>query len=583
MKRPIVSVALLWLSVGLGQEVRSQGIAIGARKMPGANANLAVCQELTKTNTTTCSHFTPLNTDPFLATKVPYTLTAGRLSNLYFSAEPGVYRSQTYGPAIPMPFVQTDISIGGGGPVFNITAYGAKCNGSTDDTAAIQAAANAAISIARGATLYTPPTGTCIIAGQLVLDNANNLTITNGARGAKAGSLASADTWRFTGAVTNPLSCKSCQNVVFEGMALNFVNTSAIAPLIEFAHSGVGNDAFNDRFIGVTFFGPSKSVGPILSLDKAIDCTVMFSNFERASVYIRGAASSANYSNNITLLENRFDPDPGTAFIQNPGTNWNLIGNAFEMGTGAPIVQFVNNFTNIQGFNFVGNYASDTVGNKAFDYFNFPAVTREQSGLNFSGGNIIGGNTNQRFLVLGNGSFANIAGNTIAGFGTAFALGKGVTLTVGANNWAATVTFMTGTPVAGSVLDNAGKTTVYGSALQSTLSISNQGTPCTNGELALSAAWGTLASVTAAVGQGQTCQWTIKSSGTGQASNPTITDTLTNVLPSAAVVCDMRMVGGTGATTLINQTTLSARAPVFTFLGLPVAGSTYFVVRRCGP
>lgn len=76
---------------------------------------------------------------------------------------------------------------------------------------------------------------------------------------------------------------------------------------------------------------------------------------------------------------------------------------------------------------------------------------------------------------------------------------------------------------------------------------------------------------------------TITSNGTGQAANPTITDTLTNALPSAAVVCDVRMAGGTGTATLIIQTTLSARAPVFTFLGSPVAWSTYSVVRRCGP
>lgn len=109
------------------------------------------------------------------------------------------------------------------------------------------------------------------------------------------------------------------------------------------------------------------------------------------------------------------------------------------------------------------------------------------------------------------------------------------------------------------------------------------GTACTNGELALSAGFGATATVTAVAGNGQTCHWTITSSGAGQAANPTITDTLTNPLPTATTVCDMRMEGGTGTSTLINQTTLSATAPVFTFNGTPVAASTYIVVRRCGP
>jgi hypothetical protein len=113
--------------------------------------------------------------------------------------------------------------------------------------------------------------------------------------------------------------------------------------------------------------------------------------------------------------------------------------------------------------------------------------------------------------------------------------------------------------------------------------IADQGSICTNGELTLSAGWGAIATVTAVAGTGQTCQWTITSAGAGQAANPTITDTLTNALPTATTICDMRMVGGTGTATLINQTLLSATAPIFTFGGTPVAGSTYKVVRRCGP
>lgn len=119
--------------------------------------------------------------------------------------------------------------------------------------------------------------------------------------------------------------------------------------------------------------------------------------------------------------------------------------------------------------------------------------------------------------------------------------------------------------------------------LRASLHISDQGTACANGNIVLSAGWGTTAGTTAAAGQGQTCQFTFTSSGTGQAANPTITDTLPTALPSALVVCTAQMVGGTGANTLINQTSLSATAPVFTFGGTPTAGLTYFVVVRCGP
>lgn len=132
-------------------------------------------------------------------------------------------------------------------------------------------------------------------------------------------------------------------------------------------------------------------------------------------------------------------------------------------------------------------------------------------------------------------------------------------------------------------LKNSGNLTTVGNQ-QSTQTIANQGTACTNGELALSGGWGSTAAVSAVAGTGQTCQWTITSAGSGTGANPTVTDTLTNALPGATTVCDMRMVGGTGTFTMINQTSLSATAPVFTFLGTPAGSSTtYIVVRRCGP
>ncbi len=116
----------------------------------------------------------------------------------------------------------------------------------------------------------------------------------------------------------------------------------------------------------------------------------------------------------------------------------------------------------------------------------------------------------------------------------------------------------------------------------------NAVTPCTNGELALSAGWQSsgAATVTAALGTGQTCSWTI-TTGTTTAANPTITDTLTNALPTATTVCWMNIYGGTHVAVAgesLRQTTLSATAPIFTANFTPTnTGATYFVTRGCGP
>lgn len=124
--------------------------------------------------------------------------------------------------------------------------------------------------------------------------------------------------------------------------------------------------------------------------------------------------------------------------------------------------------------------------------------------------------------------------------------------------------------------------------IRSVQQIADQGTACTNGELALSAGWQSTgaATVTAVAGNGQTCSWTI-TTGTTTAANPTVADTLTNVLPAATTVCELNIHGGShtpAAGEGFTQTALSATTPIFTFIGTPTAGgTTYFVTRRCGP
>jgi hypothetical protein len=118
--------------------------------------------------------------------------------------------------------------------------------------------------------------------------------------------------------------------------------------------------------------------------------------------------------------------------------------------------------------------------------------------------------------------------------------------------------------------------------------VSVGGTGCANGNFALSGGWGSTASVSGAKGFSDTCEITITSAGTGQAVNATVTWTVPTAMPTATTVCTAQLVGGTitGLTVtgaLLNQTTLSATAPVFTFAGLPVSTLTTIIVFRCGP
>lgn len=94
------------------------------------------------------------------------------------------------------------------------------------------------------------------------------------------------------------------------------------------------------------------------------------------------------------------------------------------------------------------------------------------------------------------------------------------------------------------------------------------------GDFALSAGWGTTASISAVAGTDQAGRFTVTSSGTGQAANPTITLTF----PDGAMVgppygAVARSAGDqlTVPTTWISTTTTL----VITFNGTPVAGQTY--------
>ena len=163
----------------------------------------------------------------------------------------------------------------------------------------------------------------------------------------------------------------------------------------------------------------------------------------------------------------------------------------------------------------------------------------------------------------------NLVGNNLQGWATAGCVTLASTYALGNSNCNSAIT--------------SGSLDVTTSSVSATVVTAGHGAPCTNGELALGSGWGSTASVSAAKGLSQTCEWTITANGSGIAANPQITDNLVNGLTSNSTVCDVRMVGGTGTTTLIDQTTLSSTAPVFTFGGTPAAGATYKVVRRCGP
>jgi hypothetical protein len=282
--------------------------------------------------------------------------------------------------------------------------------------------------------------------------------------------------------------------------------------------------------------------------------------------YIANAGNAVNVTNSLagvnihdTVLTNSF----GTAIAVTGGTGINIHHNTFTGTQQAAISYAGGGGILIDGNTFWDSSAQTT---NTYDTISIAASTGNVQVVNNSWLNQAPNKPRYGINFLGNESGIVVSGNNYGAqtFGTTFLNppSNNVNLQIIGQDSTVTNKF-------------AGNTTAP--------SFISLGAACTNGELALSAGWGSTAAASAVAGTGQTCQWTITASGTGQAANPTITDTLTNTLPSTLIVCEIRMVGGTGTATLINQTTLSATAPIFTFGGTPGAGSTYLVVRRCGP
>jgi hypothetical protein len=359
----------------------------------------------------------------------------------------------------------------GGSPWFDVTGpnFGALCNGSTNDTAAIQAALNAASSVA--GTVFVPPGKTCNVSTALVLDGFSGVTVRGGWGVApQAGNVQS--TLNFTGGCSSAacLSMRSVGSINFYNIQLNFSGATA-GPMVDLSRRGLGGDSAFVGFHGVTFRGPGLTVGPIV-LDQNTDIVAFdqFTTFSNASVFVEGPATNASGSgfSDLTTFSDVEMTGWGTSAIENASIDWNftrIIAESNNASSCVPFLQYINGYTNMQTLSITNSLFNPGANSCANSYslITIPAASANLGGFTFSGNLVIpnSGSTTGTMISVGNGQSITASNNIIQNVVTGFAFGAGNLVSLGPNIYSGVTNVFSGIPASGQITNSAGGVTAY--------------------------------------------------------------------------------------------------------------------------
>ncbi len=345
-----------------------------------------------------------------------------------------------------------NLTVKGPGPFIDVVAYGAVGDGVTDDTAAIQAAINAAP--AAGGTVFFPAGKLFRCAGQLILDNREGLQLVGGRAG--TGPPGSTPHILYTGSGARFLSLHSVASVSLVSLCIRYNNINFRGDLVDFDWSAINRDPVFIRIEDCGFSGiePAVNARSLVRLNRAIVTTLRNCWFAYSDVAILGG--SPDYSNAIQVDNCCFNYQ-NVSCIKNAVDTWLVSGCTFEPRrdwTAGAYIQDPGRYA--WSLNFIGNWFGDAINGGTW-------ISTQSLGLNFNGNRFEtagGGSTCLRLTysegihVVGN-HFAGEAGVEILGFAIGLSvMGNkffGVTYPV-KNEWA--VSGNTGAYLGNSGLDN---------------------------------------------------------------------------------------------------------------------------------
>lgn len=217
--------------------------------------------------------------------------------------------------------------------VFNVRDYGATGDGSTPDTAAIQAAINAA-KAASGGTVFFPQ-GLYLCTGQLNLDGTYAIQL-DGPVSPTAGAWP-ATVITYAGTDPSFISARGSVGFTMRGLFITYSNPNFQGVLVDISGIGKNDHESSQALIeNCVLYGeptqqpPAIACAALISLSNAETSTIRNNNFNAAQVAIRGAATANDDAVNAQILNNQFMGELQQVGIKNPGTSWLMQGNSFE-------------------------------------------------------------------------------------------------------------------------------------------------------------------------------------------------------------------------------------------------------------
>lgn len=220
----------------------------------------------------------------------------------------------------------------------NVMDYGAKGDGVTDDTAAIELALAALKTSSIGGGILLFP-GRHIVSSELVLDSTTGIQL-QGFAGPNASSSHGSAIIYTGSSITNLISAKSSFGFGIKDLSLGYTNAAWKGTLLNLSATGIegesGERGLDTQLVTLEraqFTSVSSHLTTIarcIALDNVANVYCSACNFTSAVVGVDGR-KAATHANVVRFIGCRFSENL-TAHTQNSGQSWSYVGCTFEGG-----------------------------------------------------------------------------------------------------------------------------------------------------------------------------------------------------------------------------------------------------------